>query len=391
MARAVYIHIPYCSHRCSYCDFNTYAVREIPEARYRDALIAELDTAATSTQWQGARFDTVFFGGGTPSLFAAESIARILTAIRERFGVARGAEITLEANPGTLEGSAESKLAAFREAGVNRLSIGCQSFAERHLATLGRIHGGDDAVAAVHAARATGFDNVSCDLIFAVPGQTLADWNSDLERIIELAPEHVSTYGLTYEQGTPLTRSRDNGSVRVVPEETERAMYELSIETLTTKGYRHYEISNFARPERESRHNLGYWRWQDYLGVGAGAHGFCRSLPSESGTFGSRYSNVRQPEAYMAADARSRQATRETLDRSTAISEYLMLGLRTLDGIEAKDFAKTFDGDLAREVTALPAMVAGGFIAERDDRVALTNAGLLLADSVIARLAASVS
>ncbi len=390
MARSAYIHIPYCSHRCSYCDFNTYAVREIPEARYREALVRELEAAAGSPSWEDARFDTVFFGGGTPSLFSADTIGHVLDRIRATFGIIDGGEITLEANPGTLEGCAEEKLSAFRDAGVNRLSIGCQSFADRHLATLGRVHGTTDAVAAVEAARAVGFDNVSCDLIFAVPGQTLAEWGSDLDRVLDLNPEHVSTYGLTYESGTPLTRLRDSGGIDALPEETEREMFELTIERLTAAGYRHYEISNFAKPGRESRHNLGYWRWQDYLGVGAGAHGFCRSVDRDDGVFGARYSNVRQPEMYMTANGESRHATHETLDRSAAVSEYLMLGLRLLDGIDTRQFATQFGADLASAAPALPGLVAGGFLQTRSDHLALTAEGLMLADSVIVRLAASV-
>jgi oxygen-independent coproporphyrinogen-3 oxidase len=385
---SLYIHLPYCVRKCAYCDFNTYAQSAFPEGEYAAALLREIRFAATRPVWQGRNVSTLFFGGGTPSLFAPETIGSLIESVERLFGFAGRPEITLEANPGTLEGGGAEKLRAFRRAGVNRLSFGVQSFDQRHLQSLGRIHDAADAEAAVGAAREAGFDNLSCDLIFAVPGQTRRDWERDLRRLMSHAPEHVSTYSLTYEPGTALTARMHAGKVVAADEEDERAMYEAAIAMLGEAGYRHYEISNFAIAGREARHNLAYWTWRDYLGVGAGAHGFSR-LGSGCGPWGERYANRRLPADYMSASDGAWTDSRELIGRSAAMSEFVMLGLRLIDGFSTSAFQATFDCDVSSAFTEYRALRDGGFLAHANGVVKLTREGLMLADSVIARLAAS--
>ena len=309
----------------------------------------------------------MFFGGGTPSLFSPATLARLIEKTVRLFGLQTDAEITMEANPGSLEGSAQSKLKEFRSAGINRLSIGGQSFHDRHLETLGRIHDAGQTEQALRAGRAAGFDNISCDLIFAIPDQTLAEWHEDLEHLIALSPDHISAYNLTFEPGTPMTGLRDRGLLVQADEELELAMFESTIDILADAGFAQYEISNYARAGRRCRHNLSYWGWRDYLGLGAGAHGFCR-LPTASqraseasglrrqhgraipgaklpvppqdseptgppeGCVATRYANRRIPELYMASAEGDWAASVESITEAQAIAEFLLVRLRVIDG-----------------------------------------------------------
>ena len=419
---SVYVHLPYCAKRCPYCDFNTYVVHSIPEERYVETLLREAAFAAANDPWAGRRVATVFFGGGTPSLFSPASIARILETFDRLWGIDPDPEITLEANPGSLEGGGEEKLRGFRAAGLTRLSFGAQSFHAKHLATLGRIHSADETRGAFAAARRAGFDNVSCDLIYGVPGQTLAEWESDVNTAIGLGTEHVSAYCLTYEEGTPMTGMKKVGLVTAADEDTELAMFRRARELFAAAGLRHYEVSNYARPGRESRHNLAYWTWRDYLGLGAGAHGFAadthggrpvghlvardaerldaaasevrpgsvRTGDAYEGTdaWGRRYANVRLPELYMSASDGRWHASEEALSREMAMAEYLMVGLRLADGVDAGAFEQLFAMKIEEAAPKLDDFIAGGVL-HRDDRiVTLTERGLEIADTVIARLAA---
>jgi putative oxygen-independent coproporphyrinogen III oxidase len=431
---SVYLHLPYCAKRCPYCDFTTYVVHRIPEDRYVETLLREVAHSATLAEWSGRRVATVFFGGGTPSLFSPGSIGRLLRAIDDAWGIEAGAEITMEANPGTLEGSAEARLADFRAAGLTRLSFGVQSFDPKHLATLGRIHSGDEAVAAIGAAHRAGFDNVSCDLIFGVPGQTLDEWKDDVARAIELGTEHVSAYGLTYEEGTPMTGLKKAGMITAADEDTELAMFRHAREAFAAAGLAQYEISNYSRPGRESRHNLAYWTWGDYLGLGAGAHGFAASGRRGDGTSGSeqaagdtacvatdqtpnderaasqvvaearsderatasgeqswgrRYANIRLPELYMSAGPGRWHASEESLTREMAMAEYLMVRLRLARGIDTAEFEHRFGATIDAAAPSLEGFVQAGLLARRNGAIVLTPRGLELADDVITRLAAA--
>ncbi len=375
---SLYVHIPYCQAKCPYCDFNSYAAERWPETRYVDALCAELQHYAQQTPWAGADVGTVFFGGGTPSLFAPASIERVLATASNLWSVRADAEITLEANPGTV--SVDS-LRGFRAAGINRLSFGVQSFQPHHLRVLGRIHSGDDAIAAVGWARAAGFDNVNVDLIFALPQQTLAEWERDLAQAISLQPDHISAYNLTYEEGTPFHTLRSRGVLHQLPEEIEVAMFTRTQEILGAAGFEQYEISNYGRSGRACRHNLTYWQSRDYLGVGAGAHSYA-ATPE----WGSRWNNEKIPNRYIEATAKLGHARvgSETLEARQARGEFVFLGLRCRAGFSAAAFRERFGDDLITLFPHTNDLEAGGLLRCADGSWQLTPRGVLLADSVFA-------
>jgi oxygen-independent coproporphyrinogen-3 oxidase len=377
---SLYVHIPYCEAKCPYCDFNSYAAEYWPEARYVAALCAELEHYARKEPWRGGELDTIFFGGGTPSLFAPGSIAAVLQTAQRLWPCKTGAEITLEANPGTVD---IDKLRGIRAAGVNRLSFGVQSFHPSHLHRLGRIHNADEALAAVGTARQAGFDNVSIDLIFALPQQTLAEWERDLVQACALHPNHISAYNLTYADGTPFHELRAQGVLRELPEDIELAMFTRTREILAAHGYAQYEISNYARPGYACRHNLNYWHGGLYLGVGAGAHSYARPASRESG---SRWSNEQVPGAYMTAVEQHGHAGRavEELTARQARGEFVFLGLRCLDGFAAADFYARFGADLPVVFPHVTALCSDGLLRCNDGRWKLTARGMLLADSVFA-------
>lgn len=377
---ALYLHIPYCDSKCPYCDFNSYAVQRWPEQLYVEALCRELITYAAAPEWSGRPVATVFLGGGTPSLFAPASIAHILNTARANFPFVAGPELTMECNPGTVD---DAKLAGFLDAGVRRFSFGVQSFHEHHLRTLGRIHDAAQAVAALQAARRVGCDNLSLDLIYALPQQTTAEWRADLERACELGTEHVSAYNLTFEEGTPFHAWRRQGKLSGLDEDTEIEMFEAATEVLAAAGLQRYEISNYARPGFASRHNLNYWRSGDYLGLGAGAHGFCRGAGPE---FGQRWNNRKSPQLYMAqveAVGHARQHV-EQLDRQQACGEFVFLNLRCTDGFAAADFSERFGTAFECEFPHATELVEDGLVQCVDGRWCLTQRGLLVADSVFA-------
>jgi len=379
-AFGLYVHVPWCRHVCPYCDFNVYTSSAMPERAYVDAVAVELATHARDSTWTGRPLRSVYLGGGTPSLFAPATIAELLAAVGRAFALASDAEVTLEANPGTV--SAE-RLAAYRAAGVNRLSLGAQSFDAQTLSTLGRDHAAADVPRAVTAARTAGFENVSLDLVYAVPGTGLAAWEHDLVAVLELAPEHVSAYALTYEEGTPFHRWRESGRLQPVAHDDEAAMAELAVATLEAAGLRRYEISSFARPGRESRHNLGYWDGSDYLGVGAGAHAFARE-PAP----GRRWMNERLPARYLAAIVAdgAAVASEERLTETQARAEFVFTGLRRVAGVDADAFALRFGDDVDVAFPQLSDLVDAGLVERTDRRIRLTARGLAFADEVSARL-----
>ncbi len=376
---SLYLHIPYCDSKCPYCDFNSYAVKRWPEPEYAAALIAEMRAAAARPEWVDGAIATIFFGGGTPSLFAPATIGAVLDAARELWPwTAPELEVTLECNPGTVDAE---KLRGFRAAGVTRISFGVQSFHPTHLARLGRIHSAAQAIDAIGAARAAGFDNLSFDLIFAVPGQTPEEWEADLATAIALAPDHISAYNLTFEEGTAFHAQRRSGAIAPVHEEAEVAMFTRTRSVLTAAGYAPYEISNFARPGRACAHNLNYWRAGAYLGVGAGAHSYAaRPAP------GGRWGNEKSPSRYLervGADGHAR-ASEEHLTVEQARGEFVFLNLRCSDGFAAADFTTRFGLDVATAFPHLAALTRDGVLEHAADRWRLTARGLLHADSVFA-------
>lgn len=400
---ALYVHIPYCLAKCPYCDFNSYAARTWPEDSYADALLAELDARAVEEPLRSAEVTTLFFGGGTPSLFAPRTIGRILDGVARATRIAPGAEITLEANPGTVD---EDRLRGFREAGVNRLSFGIQSFQPDLLLALGRQHSVDDSRRALAAARRAGFDNLSLDLIYAVPGQSLAACEADIAEAVDIAPEHVSAYNLTFEKGTAYHRDLAAGRLARAPEELEIAMFGAVRERLGSAGYEAYEISNHAQPGRTARHNQAYWQGLPYVGLGAGAHSFLpldgrapEAQPAAAGTagaegddgsgeacFGVRWENLRDPNRWAEA-VRSHGtavASSERLDRRTAQGETCWLALRESRGLDLVGFERRFGETLPERFPHVADLEAEGLVCRQEGRLALTPRGLLVADSVFA-------
>ncbi len=377
---SLYVHIPYCQAKCPYCDFNSYAAQQWPEERYVNALCTELRAYAHERDWEGRRLQTIFFGGGTPSLFAPSSIGAILDTACALWSADAAVEVTLEANPGTID---LERLRAFRRAGINRMSFGVQSFHAHHLQTLGRIHGPAEAVAAVQRAYAAGFNNVNLDLIFALPQQTLAEWEADLRQACVLNPLHISAYNLTYEEGTLFHKLRAQGALRQLADEIEVAMFTRTQEVLGAAGYQQYEISNYARPGQQCRHNLNYWRSGSYLGIGAGAHSYAEPGGADHGK---RWSNQKIPAAYIDAVEQEGHARSglEILDARQAYGEFMFLGLRCLDGITDDQFHARFGTDVSTAFPHVKRLRQDELLQFDQGRWRLTPRGLLLADSVFA-------
>ena len=369
---SVYLHLPWCVRKCPYCDFNSHtAGAEADTARYARALAVDLAREAPDVA--GRAVETVFLGGGTPSFFAPAEIGRVLDAVRESFRLAPDAEITMEANPGTLE---SGRLAGFREAGVNRLSLGAQSFDDAALARLGRIHGADDIRRAFREARAAGFDNINLDLMFALPGQDLAGAAADLEEALRLAPEHLSRYQLTLE---PNTRFHAEPPAGLPDEDRAFEMEERGRELLAAAGYAQYEVSAYALPGRRCRHNLNYWLFGDYVGAGAGAHG---KLTRADGTVW-RTCRTAHPRLYM---EQLEAGTKGPAPREVAPAElgfeYLLNALRLNEGFTEAGFRERTGlafGSLAvpiaeaRRRGLLAADGAGGWKASRLGRLYLND------------------
>lgn len=378
----IYLHIPFCARICPYCDFNRYVHQEGLIPAYVDALIGEMDLTLVETGPIHA--ETIYFGGGTPSLLEPEQVGRIIRGLHERFHIEQDAEITLEANPERLD---KAKLAGFRAAGVDRISLGVQTLKRHGLRILGRAHCPDVPARALRQARAAGFNNVSLDFIFGWPTQTLDEWRDDLRTMIEWQPEHLSLYSLIVEPGTPYHEAVRTGKLVPVDNDTTADMYELAIDLLAEAGWQHYEVSNWARePGLESRHNAIYWRNGHYLGLGAGAHGHIGNV---------RASKLRQPAAYIAAvrDERLPVDFSETIDAPTAMAETMMLGLRLLrSGVSARAFEERHNTALhdvyGSEITSLESL---GLLQWEGERLKLTRRGLLLANDVAERFLPDVS
>lgn len=380
---SLYLHIPFCRHRCSYCDFNTYTSLADLQGAYATALSQEV---AQVGRLAGARLPvrTIFFGGGTPSLMKVAELAQILTAVATAFDLLPNAEITMEANPGTVD---EAYLTAVRRLGLNRLSFGVQSAVAEELALLEREHDFETVIQAVQMARRAGFDNFNLDLIYGVPGQTLASWRQSVEAVLALEPTHISLYCLTIEPGTPMKRWLENG--RFLPPDPDLAadQYELACDLMAAHGLAHYEISNWAKPGYECQHNLTYWRNQAYLGLGAGAHGFAG---------GYRYEVVKQPRVYLrrlqneAPDLyplSAAVADKHRVDTAEGMSDTVITQLRLLqEGLDMAGFTARFGQSLR---AAYPGRVEEleewGMVEERDGRLRLTTKGRFLSNQVFYR------
>ncbi len=369
----LYVHIPFCSHACPYCDFSF----ELLKDGRVDALLSALDTEAgrrgRESPWAGEVFDTVFLGGGTPTCLTDRQLDRVFRTIHDRFRVSPHAEITVEANPETIS---VAKLERLRGLGVDRISIGVQSFSRDLLLKLGRRHSADRAEEAFASAREAGFRNVNLDLMFGVPGQSAADWADTLERAVVLDPEHLSVYGLTIEPGTEYARLAEHGALDLPDEERHMALYFQALDRLSGAGYLQYEISNLAKPGFACRHNVSCWKGGDYLGLGPSAH---------SRMDGRRLANARGLADYLRAmDERGVAVDKdETLTVDERIHEYILLSLRSLDGLDTRLFRDRYGDDAmdARD-PAIHALAGEGLLAKRGSRLCLTRRGLALADSV---------
>lgn len=378
-AYSLYIHIPFCRHKCPYCDFNTYALKVFPEDQYVNALLAEFEHYRADI-FSNRKIETVYFGGGTPSLLSVEAIKKILQRISSDF-VSADIEVTLEANPGEVS---VDKLKAFFDCGINRLSFGSQSFKENVLKTLGRKHSAADIFTAVSDARMAGFKNLNLDLIFAVPGQSIEDLQFDLKQIKELSPEHVSCYELTIEKGTPFYQSVAKGILKKSNDSEAAIFYELICGSLKQQEIQQYEISNFARAGFESRHNSNYWRRKAYLGLGAGAHSYLDV------DYGKRFANLASIESYLSAISKKSEAVswQESLTRSNAVTEFFMLGLRQIKGVSLDEFRQLYGESLLSKYQSKLEILKDKGQLEIKDRVAkLTDSGLLLADQIFSELA----
>ena len=380
---SLYIHIPYCISKCPYCDFNSHVVAEIPEAKYTDALLRELEHYGNWDEWRGRTVQSIFFGGGTPSTFKPANIGKLLAWVAATFPIDLECEITMEANPGTVD---SEFFAGYRDAGVNRISVGVQSFQPRLLKFLGRIHSADEARRALEIVKQSGFDNFNLDLIFANPGQTIAELEADLDAALKIQPPHLSAYNLTFEEGTPFHHEYRNGRMKSLSEDEEIAMAELIETKLAEAGLRRYEISNYARPDCHSRHNVNYWRYGDYLGIGAGAHSYINVNSRELS--GQRWSNEKNPARYMTLVNETRRAVveREELDLTKAAGEFMFLGLRMTEGISIEAFSSRFGKPPAEFYSQIGNWLEGNLLVEEEGYLRFTQKGMLLANSIFVEL-----
>jgi len=376
MSRAgIYIHIPFCRARCSYCDFATGAYEGALAERYVRAVAREVEAFARAAADE--EVDTIYFGGGTPSLLTHAQVARVIASVRRRFRVAEGAEVTLEMNPGTVT---RETLRGFRDAGINRASFGAQTFDERELKRLGRTHTADDTRRTLALLRETGFTNISFDLIAGLPEQTLGAWERNLDEALALRPEHLSLYLLEVHESTPLADQIRQGRYRRPDPDLAAEMYRVMVERTRRAGYEQYEISNFCLPGRESRHNLKYWTGAPYYGFGCSAHSFDGQAL--------RWSNERDARAYVASveEKGSAVVTRDELDARDRRAEALFLGLRLLSrGVNLSEHRARYHCDVRADFAEdLARFNEAGLVTIDGDVLRLTPAGALLSNEVFA-------
>ena len=373
----LYIHVPFCQSKCAYCDF--YSVTRLNRIDdYLNALLIEIDRCQHAIPVA----DSIYFGGGTPSILPPSQVAKVLDAIQTRFPVSDDVEITLEVNPGTVN---KEDLRSLRQSGVNRLNIGLQSLDDHRLASLGRIHTAQAGCMAYDWARSAGFDNVGLDLIYATPGQTLRSWEKEMAGVVCLKPDHLACYTLTVEHETPLARQVENGQQHLLDEQTVGDLFDATGSFLQRNGYRWYEVSNFdhwspGSPDRRSRHNRKYWNAAPYLGFGPAAHSFLDHT---------RWWNHRSLDDYLAdLSAGKRPVTeRETLTRDQQIIESIYLGLRQTEGIDTTRFAARFNVDFHRHfVRPIDTLVQDGLLETSSERVRLTRHGMRFLESVVGRM-----
>lgn len=372
IAAGVYVHIPFCSSRCSYCDFATGPYQSELAESYVCAVVQEIRSSAQA----GQRVDTIYFGGGTPSLLAPSQLEHILSSLFEHFDVDDAAEITLEINPGS---AAPGKLREFRRLGVNRASFGAQTFDDEELAKLGRSHNAADALRTFNDLRDAGFTNVSFDLIAGLPGQTLEGWQRNVEQALALQPEHLSFYLLEVHSGTPLAEHIRRGLQPVPDEDLAGVMYRSMLEQACEAGYEHYEISNLCRPNFESRHNVKYWTGEPYYGFGCSSHSYDGRVR--------RWSNERDVRKYVELIERGESAIVEEqqLTQSEVRAEALFLGMRLMRGVDVREYRESFGVDVRDEHgDDLDRFCEAGLVEFDGDLIRLTRTGALMSNEVFA-------
>ena len=365
----IYVHIPFCKQKCYYCDFISYCNKDNLIEDYIQAVKKEIELQKIKSQ-----ITTVYIGGGTPSYIDSKCIREIMEEIKQK-NISEEAEITIEVNPGTVT---EEKLQEYKESGINRLSIGLQSIQDDLLKQIGRIHNFEQFLESYKIARKVGFKNINVDLMLGLPNQRIKDLKESLEKIIELNPEHISVYSLIVEENTPIANKIEKGELQLPEEETERNMYWYVKNTLELNGYKHYEISNFAKPSYESKHNMNCWKQKEYVGIGAAAHSY-RDI--------TRYSNTENIEEYI------KNVKKENLERNRIIheiqkeddtkKEFMLLGLRQIDGVQISEFKNKFgDNPIYLYRQELNKLVSEKLISIDDDNIRLTNKGIDLANLV---------
>jgi len=370
---SLYIHIPFCASKCYYCDFNSYVSTSDVMDRYLDGLEREL--AAVAAAYERAPLETVFFGGGTPTMFDARQSERMMQMLHRHFSLAAGAEVSVEANPGTVD---PEKLRVLKEYGVNRLSFGVQSFDNDLLVKLGRLHDREQVYRSWEVARAAGFTSINLDLMFGLPGQTVETLQQTLRALLDLGPEHVSAYSLKVEEGTPFYTWYNRGQLVLPPEEAEVEMYKLVIASFQAAGYDMYEISNYAKPGHRSRHNQVYWRNEPYMAAGSGAHGYVNGV---------RYINQKNVPLYIETTTAGERPVVETeaIEVRMQMEDTMILGLRLIDGLTFDRFAEKHDANMFDVFgTTIGRFQQLGLLHVDERGVRLTEQGIFLANEVFA-------
>lgn len=364
----LYIHIPFCVKKCKYCDFVSFQNRDEFKDRYINCLIKE------AAEYKGENIDTVFIGGGTPTTLSCVQLEKLLSALRENFNIDKNAEFTCEMNPGTAD---KDKLRVLKRCGVNRLSMGVQSFCDDELKKIGRIHTAAQADGAIRDARECGFENISIDLMSALPSQTFESFKKTLLHAVEKNPEHISCYSLILEENTPLYAEYEAGKLILPSEDDERDMYEFACNFLEKNGYAQYEISNFAKEGKCSRHNMKYWQCREYIGLGIAAHSYYKGV---------RYYNTSDLPVYLSRNFHS--DGKITLTLEDKIEEFMIMGLRMTAGISRTEFKRRFNisvDDVFRE--EIKKFVSGGFLCDDGENIRLSRKGISVSNSVMCEFA----
>jgi len=373
MHSGIYIHIPFCESKCGYCDF--FSVTNLDQVKkFLSGLEKEIELYAVK-YGKNETFDTIYIGGGTPSILSYLQINRILNSLFKNFRISENAEITIEINPGTIN---KSKLTEFNKAGINRLSIGVQSFNENELKFLGRIHSAEESVKSLQYAIEAGFENLSIDLIYALPNQSLSDWEISIRKAIELNPTHISAYNLTIEKGTPFYDLKTNGKLKTLSESKEKEFFDITDVSFSDAGYNHYEISNFAKGEKNiSKHNYKYWQHNNYLGLGPSAHSFWNNQ---------RWGNYKSVEKYLLNLRKNIEPVEftETLSTKDLEFEHIFLSLRTYGGLDLIKFQKRFRSDFKSKYKSIFSKLVNKEYAKINDiNFKLTNKGMALYDEIL--------